>query len=61
MCFLQKENDGDILHDSNLISQETKNFYEKLYASRETDLVNNNIPKNLVHPTLSDEERQSGR
>ena len=37
MCFIQKDN-GGIIYDSNLIIQEIKTFYEKLYASRENTL-----------------------
>ena len=41
MCFIQKDN-GGIIHDSNLITQEVKTFYEKLYASRENNTVHCN-------------------
>ena len=34
-CVLFKKDDGDIIHDSNLITREVKTFYENLYASRE--------------------------
>ena len=37
MCFIQKDDD-DIIHDSNLITQEVKTFYENLYASRENNI-----------------------
>ena len=57
MCFIQKEN-GEIIHDSSSITQEAKRFYEKLYASRENDIVNIDID-NIATPTLSQEESDS--
>ena len=57
MHFIQKD-DGDIIHDSNLITQEVKTFYEKLYASRENNIVHCNID-NINTPTLSQEESDS--
>ena len=57
MCFIQKD-DGDIIHDSNLITQEVKTFYENLYASRENNIVHCNID-NINTPTLSQEESDS--
>ena len=56
MCFIQKD-DGDI-HDSNLITQEVKTFYENVYASRENNIVHCNID-NINTPTLSQEESDS--
>ena len=38
MCFIQKD-DGNIIHDSNLITHEVKTFYENLYASRENNII----------------------
>ena len=57
MCFIQKD-DGDIIHDSNLITQEVKTFYENLYASRENKIIHCNID-NINTPTLSQEESDS--
>ena len=57
MCFIQKD-DGDIIHDNNLITQEVKTFYENLYASRENNIVHCNID-NINTPTLSQEESDS--
>ena len=51
MCFIQKDN-GDIIHDSNLITQEAKTFYEKWYTSSENYVVYFNIG-NIDTPTLS--------
>ena len=57
MCFIQKD-DGDIIHDSNLITQEIKTFYENLYASRENHIIHCNID-NINTPTLPQEESDS--
>ena len=57
MCFIQKD-DGDIIHDSNLITQEVKTFYDNLYASRENNITQYNID-NINTPTLSQEESDS--
>ena len=57
MCFIQKD-DGDIIQDSNLITQEVKTFYENLYASRENNIIQSNID-NINTPTLSPEESDS--
>lgn len=57
MCFIQKD-DGNIIHDSNLITQEVKTFYENLYASRENNIIHCNID-NINSPTLSQEESDS--
>ena len=51
MCFIQKD-DGDIIHDSNSITQEVKTFYENLYASCENNIVHCNSD-NINTPTLS--------
>ena len=40
--FYSKD-DGDIMHDSNLITQEVKTFYENLYTSRENNILHSNI------------------
>ena len=57
MCFIQKD-DGNIIHDSNLITQEVETFYENLYASRENNIIQSNID-NINTPTLSPEESDS--
>ena len=57
MCFIQKD-DGDVIHDSNLITQEVKTFYENLCASRENYIIHCNID-NINTPTLSQEESDS--
>ena len=57
MCFIQKY-DGDIIHDSNLITQEVKTFYENVYASRENNIIHCNID-NINTPTLSQEDSDS--
>ena len=57
ICFIQKD-DGDIMHDSNLITQEIKTFYENLYTSRENNILHCNID-NINTPTLSQEESDS--
>ena len=57
MCFIQKD-DGDIIHDSNLITQEVKTFYDNLYASRENNITQYNID-NINTTTLSQEESNS--
>ena len=56
-CFIQKD-DGDIIHDSNLISQEVKTFYENVYASPEKNIIHCNID-NINAPNLSQEESDS--
>ena len=57
MCFIQKD-DGNIIHDSNLITQEVKAFYENLYASRENNIIHCTID-NVNTPTLSQEKSDS--
>ena len=54
MCFIQKD-DGNIIHDSNLITQEAKTFYENVYASRENNIIHCNID-HINTPILSQEE-----
>ena len=56
MCFIQKD-DGDIIHDSNVITQEVKTFMRIciMYASRENNIVHCNTD-NINTPTLSQEE-----
>ena len=49
MCFIQKD-DGDIIHDSNLIIQEVKTFYENLYASHENNIIHCNIDNIILQP-----------
>ena len=58
MCFIQKEN-GEIIQDSKSITSESKSFHEKLYASKEADILDEAIDENLDHPTLTSEERDS--
>jgi hypothetical protein len=58
MCFIQKDN-GETIHDSKSITSEAKSFYETLYASKETDILDEAIDTNLEHPTLTNEERDS--
>ena len=53
-CVLFKK----MIHDSNLITQEVKTFYENVYASRENNIVHCNID-NINTPTLSQEESDS--
>ena len=57
MCFIQKD-DGNIIHDSNLITQEVKTFHENLYASRENNIIHCNTD-NINTPTLPQEESDS--
>ena len=57
MCFIQKD-DGNIIHDSNLITQEVKTFYENLYASGENNIIHCTID-NVNTPTLSQEKSDS--
>ena len=57
MCFIQID-DGDVIHDNNLITQEVKTFYENLYASRENNIIHCNTD-NTNTPTLSQEESDS--
>ena len=59
MCFIQKD-DGDIIHDSNVITQEVKTFMRIciMYASRENNIVHCNTD-NINTPTLSQEESDS--
>ena len=57
MCFIQKD-DGDIIHDSNLITQEVKTFYENVYATRENNIIHCNTD-HINTPTLSKEESDS--
>ena len=54
MCFIQID-DGDVIHDNNLITQEVKTFYENLYASRENNIIHCNTD-NINTPTVSQEE-----
>ena len=58
MCFIQKDN-GEIIHDSKSITSEAKSFYEKFYASKEADILDEAVDENLDHPTLTSEERDS--
>ena len=56
MCFIQKD-DGNIIHDSNLITHEVKTFYENLYASHENNIIHCNTDNIIINtPTLSQEE-----
>ena len=56
-CFIQND-DGKIIHDSNLITRDVKTFYENLYASRENNIIHCNID-NINTPTLPQEESDS--
>ena len=47
--------DGNIIHEINLIPQEVQTFYKRLYASRENNIVDFNID-DLNTPTLPQEE-----
>ena len=58
MYFILKKDDGDVIRDSNLITQEVKTFYENLCASRENNIIHCNID-NINTPTLSQEESDS--
>ena len=58
MCTLQKDS-GEVIHNSDQITQETKTFYEKLYSSRERELLNEDIDNNLIHPKLTNEQRDN--
>ena len=57
ICFTQKD-DGNIIYDSNLITQEVKTFYENVYPSRENNIIRWNID-NINTPTFSQEESDS--
>ena len=59
MCFIEKSS-GEIISDSDQITQEVKQFYENLYASRESDIKSRTVDElDLDHPELSDEERDN--
>ena len=58
MYFILKKDDGNVIRDSNLITQEVKTFYENLCASRENNIIHCNID-NINTPTLSQEESDS--
>ena len=58
MCFIQRDN-AEIMQDSKSITSEAKSFYEKFYASKEADILDEAIDENLDHPTLTSEERDS--
>ena len=55
MCFIENENE-EIIHDSNAISNGARHFYENLYASRENETVSFEIQSLINDPALSDEE-----
>ena len=55
MCVLQTDS-GDILQETSTIVQEVKSFYEKLYRSREHEVVNVSLSELNVESVLSDEE-----
>ena len=55
----KKRKKGDIIHDSKSVITEAKSFYKQLYASKETDILDEAINENLDHPTLTSEERDS--
>ena len=58
LSFIQKQ-DGEVLFDQDEIVKETKDFYEKLYESREKDVVDVNLHTMVEAPTLSSEEKES--
>ena len=60
MCFIQKDN-GGIIHDSNLITQEVKTFYEKLYAWRENNTVHCNTDNIKILQLTTRREWQCAR
>ena len=55
MCVFFQKDDGDIIHDSNFITQEVETFHENVYASRENNIIHCNID-HINTPTLSQEE-----
>ena len=57
LSFIEKE-DGEVLFDQDEIVKETKDFYEKLYESREKDVVNVDWHTMVETPTLSSEEKE---
>ena len=58
LSFIEKE-DGEVLFDQDEIVKETKDFYEKLYESREKDVVDVDLHTMVEAPTLSSEEKES--
>ena len=58
LLFIEKE-DGEMLFDQDEIVKETKDFYEKLYESREKDVVDVDLHTMVEAPTLSSEEKES--
>ena len=57
MSCIEREN-GEIIHNVDIITQETKEFYERLYASREC-LIDSTTPEYLHNPTLSEADSES--
>ena len=58
LSFIEEE-DGEVLFDQDEIVKETKDCYEKLYESRENDLVDVDLHTMVEAPTLSSEEKES--
>ena len=60
VCQPCEKSNGEIISDSDQITQEVKQFYENLYASRESDIKSRTVDElDLDHPELSDEERDN--
>ena len=58
LSFIEKE-DGEVLFDQDEIVKETKDFYEKLYESREKDVLDVDLHTMVEAPTRSSEEKES--
>ena len=58
LSFIEKE-DGKVLFDQDKIVKEMKDFCEKLYESREKDVVDVDLHTMVEAPTLSSEEKES--
>ena len=58
LLFIEKE-DGEMLFDQDEIVKEMEDFYEKLYESREKDVVDVDLHTMVEAPTLSSEEKES--
>ena len=57
LSFIEKE--VEVLFDQDEIVKETKDFSEKLYESREKDVVDVDLHTMVEAPTLSSEEKES--
>ena len=58
LSFIEKE-DGKVLFDQDKIVKETKDFCEKLYESRDKDVVDVDLHTMVEAPTLSSEVKES--